>query len=203
MSSAPSSRARMTFARRPHTGVIAITWHPTRTRRLSILASSAPLTMIESSECLTPTLAVSIWFHRRGDVHRMNNIANNTVTCLYSADRVLCERCPAFVTELGVRRQFGAARPTRQPRRGQSTATIPAGVHVSMVSPQVNDVRHIAVPSPTPASRPRWPTHAAPGPVPLPRRRPPTRCCGPATSAEPEVAVCPQCGAGRSRQAHR
>ena len=45
--------------------------------------------------------------------------------------------------------QFGAARPTEQPRRGQSTATIPAGVHVSIVSPLVSDVRHIAVPSPT------------------------------------------------------
>ena len=39
--------------------------------------------------------------------------------------------------------------PHEQPRRGQSTATIPAGVHVSIVSPLVNDVRHIAVPSPT------------------------------------------------------
>ena len=76
--------------------------------------------------------------------------ANSTVTCLYSADRVAVrERCTALVTELGVGRQFGAARPTRQPRRGQSTATIPAGVHVSIVSPLVSDVRHIAVPSPT------------------------------------------------------
>ena len=56
----------------------------------------------------------------------------------------VCERCTALVTELGVRRQFGAARPTRQFRRGQSTTTIPAGVHVSIVSPLVNDVRHIA-----------------------------------------------------------
>jgi hypothetical protein len=52
----------------------------------------------------------------------------------------------ALVAELGVRRQFCAARPTEQPRRGQSTATIPAGVHVSIVSLLVNDVRHIAVP---------------------------------------------------------
>ena len=44
-----------------------------------------------------------------------------------------------------------AARPTEQPRRGQSTATIPAGVHASIVSPLVNDVRHIAVPFPTPS----------------------------------------------------
>ena len=75
--------------------------------------------------------------------------ANNTVTCLYSADAAgVCDWRAALVTELGVGRQFGAARPTEQPRRGQSTATIPAGVHVSIVSPLVNDVRHIAVPSP-------------------------------------------------------
>jgi hypothetical protein len=43
----------------------------------------------------------------------------------------VCERCTAFVAELGVGWQFGAARPTEQPRRGQSTAAIPAGVHVS------------------------------------------------------------------------
>jgi Na+/glutamate symporter len=30
--------------------------------------------------------------------------------------------------------------------RSQSTAAIPAGVHVSIVSPLVSDVRHIAVP---------------------------------------------------------
>ena len=54
----------------------------------------------------------------------------------------------ALVTELGVRRQFGAARPTGHPRRGQSTATIPAGVHVSIVSPLLGDVCRITVPSP-------------------------------------------------------
>ena len=76
--------------------------------------------------------------------------ANSTVTCLYSADWVACvSRRTALVAELGVRAGLRAARPTEQPRRGQSTATIPAGVHVSIVSPLVNDVRHIAVPSPT------------------------------------------------------
>ena len=76
--------------------------------------------------------------------------ANSTVTCLYSADRVAVrERRAALVAELGVGLECGAARPTEQPRRGQSTATIPAGVHVSIVSPLVDDVRHIAVPSPT------------------------------------------------------
>ena len=66
--------------------------------------------------------------------------ANSTVTCLYSADGVaLCDWCTALVTELGARWQFGAARPTEQPRRGQPTATVPAGVHVSIISPLVND----------------------------------------------------------------
>ena len=60
-----------------------------------------------------------------------------------SAD--LCERCTALVAELGVGRQFGAARPTRQPRRRQSTSTISAGVHLNIVSPLISDVRHIAV----------------------------------------------------------
>ena len=102
-----------------------------------------------------------------------------------SAD--LCERCTALVTELRVRRQFGAARPTEQPRRGQST-TIPAGVHVSIVSLLVNDVRHIAVPSPAPASRPRWSAQAASRSLRLPRRRP-----------QPLLALPCQQGAGGRR----
>ena len=40
----------------------------------------------------------------------------------------------------------------RQPPAAVDTATIPAGVHVSIVSLLVNDVRHIAVPSPTRSS---------------------------------------------------
>ena len=75
--------------------------------------------------------------------------ANNTVTCLYSADWVACvTSAPHSLQNFELGWQFSAARPTEQPRRGQSTATIPAGVHVSIVSPLVNDVRHIAVPSP-------------------------------------------------------
>jgi hypothetical protein len=57
--------------------------------------------------------------------------------------------CTALVTELGVRWQFGAARPTRQSSCCQSTATIPAEVHISIVSLLANDVRHIAAPSST------------------------------------------------------
>src|ERR1700676_2284251 len=78
----------------------------------------------------------------------MNNIGKQHSHLLFlcrSAD--LCDRCTALVTELGVRWQFGAARPTRQSRRCQRTAT--TVIHVSIVSPLVNDVRHIAVPSPT------------------------------------------------------
>ena len=51
--------------------------------------------------------------------------------------------------ELGVWGQFDPAGSTEQPRRGQSTATIPAGVHVSIVSPLLGDVRHIALRCPT------------------------------------------------------
>ena len=86
----------------------------------------------------------------RCDVHRMHHIGEQHRDLLVLRRSAgLCDRCTALVTELGVRWQFGAAGPTEQPRRGQSTATIPAGVHVSIVSPLVNDVRHIAVPSPT------------------------------------------------------
>jgi hypothetical protein len=49
---------------------------------------------------------------------------------------------------LGVQWQLCATRPTQQSRRRQRTATIPAGVHVSIVSLLVSDVRHIARPSP-------------------------------------------------------
>src|SRR6516164_7474098 len=61
----------------------------------------------------------------------------------------LCDRCTALVTELGVRRQLRAARPTGDARRRQCTATVPSVVHVSIVSPLVSDVLNITVPSPT------------------------------------------------------
>src|SRR5208283_3790439 len=86
----------------------------------------------------------------RRNVHRMNHIGEQHRDLLVL--RRLggrCDWCTTLVTELGVRWQFGAAGPAEQPRRGQSTATIPAGVHVSIVSPLLGDVRQIAVPSPT------------------------------------------------------
>jgi hypothetical protein len=71
-----------------------------------------------------------------------------------SAD--VCDRCGALVTELRVRRQLRAARPTRQSRCCQCTATVVStGVHVNIVSPLVNDVRHIAVPPQTRSSETR------------------------------------------------
>jgi hypothetical protein len=57
------------------------------------------------------------------------------------------DRRAALVAELRVWRQLRAARPTRQSRRCQRTAT--AVIHVSIVSPLVNDVRHIAAISKT------------------------------------------------------
>src|SRR5271167_391640 len=78
----------------------------------------------------------------------MNNIGEqhrHLLVLSRSAD--LCDRCAALVTELGAWWQFGAARSTRQSRRCQRTAT--TVIHVSIVSPLVNDVRHIAVRSDT------------------------------------------------------
>ena len=68
------------------------------------------------------------------------------MTCLYSADRVaVVTGVPHSLQNLAVGLDSRAAGTTEQPRRGQSTATIPAGVHVSIVSPLLGDVRHIAV----------------------------------------------------------
>jgi hypothetical protein len=61
----------------------------------------------------------------------------------------LRESRTALPAELGRRAGLRAAGTTGERRRGQSTATIPAAVHVNIVSPLVNDLRHIAVPSPT------------------------------------------------------
>ena len=61
----------------------------------------------------------------------------------------LRDRCTAFVAELGVRRQVCAAQPAGHSRRRQRTATAPSVIHVSIVSPLFNGVRHIAVPPPT------------------------------------------------------
>ena len=76
--------------------------------------------------------------------------ANSTVTCLYSADRVACVTgAPHSLQNL----EFGGSSvphdPQNSPAAVSRTATVPAGVHVSIVSPLVSDVRHIAVPSPT------------------------------------------------------
>jgi hypothetical protein len=54
-----------------------------------------------------------------------------------------CSR--SVITEVRVRRQLRAARRTRQSRCCHRTATVPSAAHVSIVSPLVNDVRHIAV----------------------------------------------------------
>src|SRR6478736_2353265 len=92
--------------------------------------------------------------NRRCNVHRVHHIGEQHRHLLVlRRSSGVCERCTALVTELRVRRQFGAARPTEQPRRGQSTDTISAGVHVSIVSLLVNGVRHIAGLSLTRSSR--------------------------------------------------
>ena len=53
----------------------------------------------------------------------------------------------ALAAELGRQAGLRAAGTAERPRLGQSTATIPPGVHVSMVSPLASDVCRIALPS--------------------------------------------------------
>jgi hypothetical protein len=91
--------------------------------------------------------AQSLRPHRRGDVHRMHDIGeqDGDLFVLRRAGRL--DRCAAFATELCHRIGLRATGTTNLCRRGQSTATIPAGIHISMVSPLVNDVSHIAAPA--------------------------------------------------------
>ncbi len=70
-------------------------------------------------------LAQPLRTHRRRDVHRMHHIGEqhrHLLVLRRSAD--LCDRRTALITELGVRRQLRAARPTQQSRRCQCTATV-------------------------------------------------------------------------------
>ena len=86
----------------------------------------------------------------RRDVHRMHHVGEQHRHLLVlSRLGGLFERRTALVAELGVRRQFCAARPAEHSRCRQRTATVPSVLHVSIVSPLVSDVRRIAVPSPT------------------------------------------------------
>ena len=73
-------------------------------------------------------LAQPLRTDRCRNVHRMNNIGEqHRYLLVLRRSSGVCERCTALVTELGVGRQFGAARPTEQPRRGQSTPPSPLG----------------------------------------------------------------------------
>ena len=71
--------------------------------------------------------------------------ANKTVTCLYSAGPVAwLSGVPHSLQKIGRRtglRAAGNTSPAQVP--GQSTVAIPAAVHVSIVSPPVNDVLRI------------------------------------------------------------
>ena len=95
-------------------------------------------------------LAQPLRTDRRRDVHRMHHIGEQDRDLLVlSRLGGLRESRTALAAELGRRAGLRATGSTEQPRHGQSTATILAGVHVSIVSPLLSDVRHIAVPSPT------------------------------------------------------
>jgi hypothetical protein len=76
--------------------------------------------------------------------------ANSTVTCLYSAE--VAGGAIGAPHLLQNREPGGSSVPHAvqiEPAAVKSTATIPARVHASIVSPLVNNVRHIAVPYPT------------------------------------------------------
>ena len=80
-------------------------------------------------------LAQPLRTDRRRHLHRMNNIGEQHSHLLVlrrlGGPR---ESRTAFGTELGRRAGLRTTGTTEQRRRGQSTATIPAGVHVSIVS---------------------------------------------------------------------
>ena len=95
-------------------------------------------------------LAQPLRSQRRCDVHRMHYVGEEDRDLLVlSPLGGLRESRTALAAELGRGARLRAAGTTEQPRRGQCTATIPAGVHVGIVSPLLGNVRHIAVPSPT------------------------------------------------------
>src|SRR5262245_7707454 len=72
------------------------------------------------------------------------------------------DRRAALVTELRVRRQFGATGRAQQSRCCHRPATVPNAVHVSIVSLLVNDVRDVVT---TWSDEPRGPCWvAAPAP---------------------------------------
>ena len=69
-------------------------------------------------------LAQPLCTDRHRDVHRMHHVGEQDRDLLVlRRSGGVCERCTALVAELRVGRQFGAARPTEKPRRGQPTAT--------------------------------------------------------------------------------
>jgi hypothetical protein len=84
------------------------------------------------------------------DVHRVHDVGeqHGDLLVLSRLGGGLYEWRTAFATELGRRTGRRAAGITGEPRLGQPTDTIPAGVHVNIVSLLVTDVRHITVPSP-------------------------------------------------------
>src|SRR6516165_1624007 len=85
-----------------------------------------------------------------GQFHRTNHVGEQdgdllVLRCLAA----VCQSRAALATEVGSRTGLRAAGAADQCRRGQSTATVPAMVHVSIVSPLVSDVIHIVEPSPS------------------------------------------------------
>ena len=94
-------------------------------------------------------LAQPLGTHRCRDVHRMYNIGEQHRHLLVlRRSSGVCDWRAALATELGCAAYLSAARPAGHSGRRQRTATVLNAVHVSIVSPLLRDVRHIAVPSP-------------------------------------------------------
>ena len=90
-------------------------------------------------------LAQPLRTHRRRDVHRVHDIGEQHRDLLVLRRLGgLCDRRAALTTELGCRAQLRAARPTGKARGCQCAATVPTVIHVSIVSPLVRHVCHIA-----------------------------------------------------------
>ena len=90
-------------------------------------------------------LAPPLHIQRSCEVHRAHHIGEQRRDLLVLRRLGgLFERLTTLVAELGVRRQFGAARPAGQARGRQCAAVVPAVIHAIIVSSLVRHVCHIA-----------------------------------------------------------
>ena len=96
--------------------------------------------MISRNRSAPTAAAMSMEMNNIGKQHR------HLLVLRRSAD--LCDRRAALAAELRCWAQPRAACAAGRRHRCQSAATVPTVVHVSIVSPLISDVRHIAMPPP-------------------------------------------------------